>query len=261
MHLLELLCRSQVRKEILFKLKEGPKTLRELEKAVPAKKEVLARELKKTEKAGLTHRDKYWSLTEKGFIVAEAFFRFYKLLNTLEKDREFWSGAMIGQIPEKFRLELWEIGDYEVIRVQPKDIDLVERKYEEEILKPDVRWIRGVSSVYHPSWPDLYIKLAKQGKSIELVLTESVLKQVIDEYGKEILKEFFDRCKSCRIFVCKEDVKVVFVVTNCFLTLAFFGGDGEYRGDQTLWSYEKSAIRWGSSLFSYYRRRSKLLIV
>ncbi len=181
------------------------------------------------------------------------------LLDILNKDEEFWNGAAIDKIPEEFRLKLWKIKDYEVLRIHPGDIDVIERKYERELLKPEVKWIKGVSPVYHPNWPKLYVKLARHGKIISLVLTEDVLRHVIEEYGEKIAEEFFECCRNCKVFICREIVGLSFTVTNRFLTLALFGRDGRYRGNQVLWSYEKSAVEWALGLFDYYVQVSEQL--
>ena len=252
--LLNFITISDKRKTILFLLKNGPKTFEELKDSLSTTAPALTPQLKKMINKGIIYKDRdIYTLTEKGEIIAMAFYKFARLLAVLEYDRKFWDEHMLSGIPLSFCLRLDELGNYRIIRSTPEDISRPHREFIRNLFKS--KWIKGVSPIFYPDYPSIFVELCKKS-DVSLVITEKIFKLLKKEFINE-LKEFI---KYSELFVCNEDIKVAFAVTDVFLSLGLFLKSGEYDALQDLISFDSSAIQWGKELFDYYKHKSKKII-
>ncbi|EHP86714.1 helix-turn-helix transcriptional regulator [Methanotorris formicicus] len=114
--------------------------------------------------------------------------------------------------------------------------------------------IYGISSIYHPDYPLMFLKLAKSGKNIRLILTERVFNKVKEKNPKE-LSEYLE-LDNAKMYVVK-DTKLAMVISDRFLYLSLYFKNGVYDVGEFLISYDKSALMWGEELFDYYLKKSK----
>ena len=252
--LLSLVTFSEKRSEILLMLLEGPKSLDDIKNYFRATTPEILPRLKELESSGLIYQEerKYY-LSEVGEVIAKSFSRFYRNLKIFEKDMKFWEEHQISGIPEKFRLRLYELGDYEIFRSTPTEIFKPHDEYVKNLLRS--KWIRGVSPVLHPDYPKFILKLAEEGKDITIIITKDVLKKIEEKHKIELEEGL--QYKNAKLMLCNEEVKVAFTTSNMFLSMRLFLKSGIYDFYQNLISHEKSAIKWGKELFDYFKKRSE----
>jgi predicted transcriptional regulator len=171
----------------------------------------------------------------------------------IARNEEFWIRHIITGIPQPLRKRINELGDYIIIESEPTEIFQPHKQFMKKLL--DSKWIKGVSPIFHPEYPNAFVQLANKGVEISLILTKNVFDKVEAEY-KEELKKFLGY-KNATMMVCEEEILVAFTVTDLFLSLGLFFKEGEYDTHHDLQSTEGSAIKWGEDLFNYYKVRSK----
>ncbi|MFH1773434.1 MAG: winged helix-turn-helix domain-containing protein [Methanobacteriota archaeon] len=252
--LLDILTLSEKRRNLFLLLRDGPKTLEEIRSSLQVTASGVLPQIRKMEKKNLICRtNKKYALTEIGSVIAESFNQFVKTLNAFEENEEFWKEHEISGIPEEFRLRIHELGDYKIFRSTPTEIFKPHDEYIKNLLKS--KWIRGVSPVLHPEYPKAFLILAENGANVSLILTRNVLEGIKREHRREL--ETFLKYKNVKMMVCEEEIKVAFTVTDFFLSMRLFLKSGEYDFYRNIISSEKSALKWGEDLFSYYEKRSE----
>ncbi|KCZ73579.1 putative transcriptional regulator [Candidatus Methanoperedens nitroreducens] len=252
--LLNLLVLSEKRKNLLLLLREGPKTLGEIRESLLVTSSGIIPQIRKMEEKKLIYqKNREYALTEIGKILAEYFYQFKEIMRILGEDWKFWSEHKISGIPEEFHMRLHELGKYEILKSTPIDILKPHREYMKNLL--NARWMKGVSSVLYPGYPEYVIDLAQRGIPVSIIVTRELLEKIEEEYSEEL--EIGLCHDNVSIMVCDERIDVTFAVTDFFLSMRLFLKDGTYDFHQNILSFDISAIRWGEDLFSYYERRSR----
>ena len=171
--LIKLLITSEKRYKIILNLSDNPKSLSELSKIIDIKPSNLLPHLRKLEFEGLVEsKNGKYVLTESGKLVKELFLGAILGIEIVEKYKDFWNNHDISAIPNNLLKRIYELGNCAVVKNSSEDI----YELHEEFIK-NVKLssnIYGISSVYHPEYPLMFLKLAKTGKNINLILTESV---------------------------------------------------------------------------------------
>ena len=120
--------------------------------------------------------------------------------------------------------------------------------------KPQSNWMKGVTPVFRPSWPDMFLQLALSGKKVSLILTQDVYKRAETEYTDSI-KEFIN-LNNTEILIYNTELKFSLIVTNCYFSITLFIKDGGYDFQRDLYSLDSSAISWGEDMFAYLLNNS-----
>jgi predicted transcriptional regulator len=172
--LLKLLITSEKRCKIILELSEAPKSLAELSKTLDIIPSNLLPYLRKLEYEELVKsKNGKYSLTESGKLVKELFFGLISGMNIIEEYRYFWNNHDISSIPNNLLKRIYELGNCAVVKNSSEDIYELHEEFIENVKLSNN--IYGISPIYHPEYPLMFLKLAKTGKDINLILTESVL--------------------------------------------------------------------------------------
>ncbi len=251
--LLGLVAFSEKRRDILLMLQKEPKTLKEIKDYFKVTSPEIIPQIRKLEKNNLIYQeDKKYFLTEIGEIVTASFDRLLITLKIFEKDMEFWKEHVIC-IPEEFSLRLYELGDYVITKSSPTEIFKPHDEYVKNLLMS--KWIRGVSPALHPEYPKVVTMLAEKGADISIIVTKEVFGKLKKDYKKELQK--YLSYKNASLKVCNEEFEVAFTASDSFLSMRLFLKDGTYDFYKNIISHEKSALKWGEDLFSYYEKHSE----
>ncbi len=252
--LLSLLAFSEKRSGILLMLREEPRTLKEINDYFKVTSPEIIPQIRKLEKENLIFQQgKKYFLTEVGQIVTKSFNQLFRTLKIFENNMEFWKEHEISGIPEEFWTRLYELGNYKIFESTPTEIFKPHEEYIKNLLKS--KWIKGVSPALHPEYPETITMLAEGGASISIVVTRDVLEKLQKEYKNELLK--YMSCENASLRISDEEIKVAFTASDKFLSMRFFLKVGTYDFYKNIISYEKSALKLGEDLFSYYEKRSE----
>ncbi len=251
-NLLKTITFSKKRRDILFILFRGSKNLNEIKTILNVDPPEILPRIKELESCGLIYRKgDNIALTEIGKVLCYHFYKLCKTTEIFEKDLEFWMEHDLTGIPEEFLLRLYELGNYKIVKSSPESIFEPHIKFMEEIKKS--KRIFGVSPIFHPDYPKVFLGLAEKGVEISIITTERVFNRIRKEYERE-LEKFI---KMANFMICRENLKVAFTVTDRFLSLGLFYKNGFYDNHQDIFSYDESAVKWGIELFRYFEERSE----
>lgn len=251
--LLKLLITSEKRCKIILELSDVSKSLAELSKTLDITPSNLLPYLRKLEYEELVKsKNGKYSLTESGKLVKELFLGFMLGADIVEKYMDFWNNHDISPIPNNLLKRIYELESCEVVKNPLEGIYELHEGFIRNIEVSDN--IYGISSIYHPDYPLTFLKLAKTGKNIYLILTENVFNKVKEKNPKE-LNEYLE-LGNAKMYVVK-DAKLAMVVSDRFLYLSLYFKNGVYDVSEFLISYDKNALMWGRELFGYYLNKSK----
>lgn len=252
--LLGLVTFSEKRSDVLLQLRDSPKTLREIKDRLEVTSSQIIPQLRKLEKNNLIYQDgKKYNLTEIGEVITSSFAQLSKIIEIFEEDLDFWNEHNIGAIPEEFLARIPELGDYELIESNSVEVFRPHKKFMQNLEESE--WIRGVSPIFHPRYPEFLLEMAKSGCDVKLAVSKDVFEKIESNHKGELKSGL--ECENAELLIYDDDVKVAFTVTDSFLSLGLFGKDGLYDTSHDLVSDDASAVRFGKDLFNYYEERSK----
>nr|WP_305891093.1 winged helix-turn-helix domain-containing protein [Methanolobus chelungpuianus] len=251
--MLSILTFSEKRKDILFLLERAPSTLSEIRDHFNVSSPEISPRIKEMEAANLIQRvDKHYHITSIGKAIAKHYKPFLDILETIEKNESFWSEHLVDDIPLFMLERMADLYECEVIADPLENIYESHKIFQQNIIKSTT--LKGVSTIFIPSYPDFFVDLAKDRIPAELVLTEKVFSKVISEH-RDKLQVFLD--SPCSELYIIEDARVAFVVTDYFFSLSLFYANGSYDPRNDMVGYDESALKWGNDLFEYYKGMSR----
>ncbi|WP_406655906.1 winged helix-turn-helix domain-containing protein [Methanolobus sp. ZRKC2] len=244
---------SEKRKDILFLLAEEPRNLSDIKEYFDVSSPEIFPRLKEMENSNLISKDdKVYSITPIGRAILKHYTPFLDILSTIEKNETFWKEHMLDDIPETSLENLSELLECDVVADSIENIYESHKVFKENIDKSRV--LKGVSSIFIPTYPDFFVELVNNNVSTSLILTENVFSKVATEHREKL--EIYLESSDSELYVI-EDVRLAFVVTDYFFSLSLFFSNGSYDPRSDLVGYDTSAIKWGNDLFEHYRKLSR----
>jgi predicted transcriptional regulator len=251
--LLAVVTASEKRKNLLILLQDGPQLWDEIKTELDVTASGMLPQIKILEDEGLIVKDgRKLLLTNIGRLVVHHLEPFDKTLNVIDQQKKFWQEHDIEALPYDFFVRLGDIRNPRIIEAGMEDSFEPHNQFLETILRS--RKVSGISPIVHPIYPRFFLSLAKQGHSVNLILTKGA-------YNK-IKKEFFDmlieglQYDNAHLSIYEEDVRFAYIVTDIYFSMGLFMKSGIFDSTTDVVSNDSSAIRFGEDLFSYYLNKS-----
>jgi predicted transcriptional regulator len=256
--LLELIYFSEKRKELLLFLKEGPKTIEEIKIHLNAGAVAILPQIKKLRENSLILKKKdVYILSPLGIAVTGNIKPFADLIKLFGIQYDYWAYHKIECIPSPFLKRIGELSNCKFSE-PPDKTHLFEphREFIENLEKS--KKIKGVASIFHPSYPSFILNCLKMRKTISLILTSDVYKRAKE--GFENIKDESLNYDNGALYICSKEIEFSYVVTDWFLSLSLPFSDGTYDHQRDILCFDPVALQWGEDLFDYYRSISERVI-
>ncbi len=246
---------SDLRRNLLISLNEGKKPLGDLRDELQISSSTAIHALRELEKIDLASQDENrdYLLTSIGRIIALKLLDFSNAAVALEKHKRFWVQHDLTGIPDYLLEKIGWLRDSKIIHIDTLDIIKAHSSYVSLI--KTAKWIRGISPIFSPDYPTVFKELIEKNIDTKIILTDAVLKKIINTVGLENLKNSINNY-SLDLLITDENLKVASTATDTFLSLGLFTNDGVYDVKYDLISTDESAIRWGVELFEYYKEKA-----
>jgi predicted transcriptional regulator len=239
---------SDTRKGILYLLLDGPGSLTDIKSHFKVTSASIIPRIKDLVNADLVVKeDGKYRLTTTGAILANKLRRLDDLERVIEQDGAYLNSHDLSPIPQRLIGRIGELGNCMVIR---NEMDNITATHDEIYGRlPKSKKVMGISPVFDPDYPKIYLGLAKRGISVSLIITGHIFTKVEKEYAS-FLKEYLSYANA-RMYIV-DDVRLVLVATNEFLSMYLYNKNGTFDSMSSLFSPDKSAAKWGAELFEEY---------
>lgn len=172
----------------------------------------------------------------------------------LEKFGEHVNRYDISDIPDDLVARMNELEEMQVLE-RHGEIYLPHSEFLEVLENSSS--IQGFTSVFFPEYVDAFLNFASEGKEISIIVTEDILRSVVEEYGDRLVEGL--GFENVDLFVTGEDFKLSFVVADDYFTLSLFTQDGFFDFKKDFVTTNERGQKWGRDLFRHVRERSRRL--
>lgn len=249
------LCRvllSPKKRKILLALLDGAKDLQTLCKRTNGTNQSTINKINGLIGEGIVERvgRGEYGLTQYGEIFASRLESFFKFMESLEAQKEFWLAHRADALPEALLEKLIALPD---LKELIEEVDPFETEaFIVGIFKGAESRLIGISPIVTPEWAKTVSEIAAQGVKVSLIINEDVFKKISGGEYKE-----FQLLSNPNIeLLISEEIKFAFVSNGKVIALALYDAKG--LDIQTkLAANSSAAMKWGEELFEYYKKRSR----
>jgi predicted transcriptional regulator len=250
---LKAFSRSAVRTKIMLCLMDKEMSASELEKETDIRASTILHSMKDLVEEDLARRSPGgYSLTNIGKIQALLLDELVSAIVTLDQRKGFWLSHDISDIPKDLLSKIGMISQSHVMQADPSALLKIAEHAIAEMIK--AKEIYGLSPIIVPGFSNAIIRAVENGASVNLILTENIIKEVKDQYHEYIIKLL--NCNNFKLYQINDEVRIAFTVIDALLSLGLFRLDGGYDLGEDLICIGPMARAWGLELFDYYRKRS-----
>jgi len=252
--LIDLVFRSDKRKNLLMYLDSGPKNIDEIRDELDVTATSILPQIKKLiDNDLIVQEDRMYKLTILGEFITKKVKPLVSALEVVEKNNRYWTDHDLNSIPRHLLERISELGDCTVVEPDLNHIYEPSKKIIDNMAS--ARRVSTFASYFNPSYLPMYVELGRKEAELSLNFTQSVWDHLSDQHSK-MITELMDM-DNVSLYISKEGIKLTEVtVTDKIMLLGLFDKNGKFD-QQFIMSFEPSAILWGRELFDYYKRLSR----
>jgi len=250
--LIDVVFRSQKRRDLLLLLGEEPRTMEDIKVLLDVSPTAILPQIKRLTDSNLViQKNGSYELTDMGEQVFKKVRSLVDVLTLVEKDN-YWIEHDLGGIPQYLLDRIGDIKDCNLVKADPSQI--FEPSTELLEFFSSSRYLMVFSSFYRPEFLPLYSKLGRLDSEVSLIFTESVLEKFLYNYEKKIRR--FATMDNTELCVCKDGVKIAeLIVSDRGMMISLFDSQGRFYHEY-MYCSEPQAISWARELFDFYKSRA-----
>ncbi|MDY9927263.1 winged helix-turn-helix domain-containing protein [Methanosarcina sp.] len=254
--LIDLVFRSDKRKNLLILLDSGSKNIDEIRDELDVTATSILPQIKKLIDSDLiVQEDRMYKLTVLGEFIIKKVKPLISALEVVEKNNCYWTGHDLNSIPRHLLERISELGDCTLIEPDLNHIYEPSQKIIDSMANAKIA--STFASYFNPAYLPLYVELGRKDAELSLNFTQSVWDHLSNEHS-EMIKELMGM-DNVSLYISKEGIKISEItVTEKIMLLGLFDKNGKFD-QQFIMSFEPAALRWGHELFDYFKRLSKLV--
>jgi predicted transcriptional regulator len=252
--LIDLVFRSDKRKNLLMFLNCGPKNIDEIRDELDVTATSILPQIKKLiDNDLIVQEDRMYKLTVLGEFITKKVKPLVSALVVVEKNNRYWTDHDLNSIPRHLLERISELGDCTVIEPDLNHIYEPSQKIIDNMA--NAKKVSTFASYFNPAHLPLYVELGRKEAELSLNFTQCVWDHLSSKHSN-MVNELMGM-NNVSLYISKDGIKLTEVtVTDKLMLLGLFDKKGKFD-HQFIMSFEPSAIRWGWELFDYFKKLSR----
>lgn len=249
---IKFLTKSEIRLKILSELNKEPDNVRGLVKKTKITYSSISSNIGKLEKNNYITKvqNKYHinPMTEVYFKTLMDFKRSVDLVNDFDT---FWNRHNLNQLSIKSVKRITDLKNSKLIETTPIDIYKTHNTIKKQIIESNN--VKAVFPYLHPDYPELIEKILKNNGSVELVIPQSIYKELMFRVNEKLRKDAIMNGKL-KVYVFKKELNLYLTICDETMSLGLFKNDGSFDQNRILISDSPKSHNWASELFEHVKK-------
>ncbi|MDW7732765.1 MAG: winged helix-turn-helix domain-containing protein [Methanolobus sp.] len=251
--LLEILFKSEKRKDLLLLLQDGPQEMDFILKSMGTDRQALLPQMKILKKYHLIVREHdKCSLTTIGKLIVDEMVPLLETIEVFDGDIDYWGTHKIDFIPPHIISRIGELGKCDIISPSLCDLFDVYRKFY-DLAKPS-KSVSIITSYLYPDYSKIFSELLRNNIDIDFIVSEELFDSIkINHRGN--FGEFIKTGKF-HFYVSNKKIEFLsFTYDDFHLLLSLLTNKGDFDNKHVLCP-NPGALEWARELFDHYLKNS-----
>ena len=249
---IKFLTKSEIRLKILSELNKEPDNVRGLVKKTEITYSSISSNIGTLEKNNYITKvqNKYHinPMTEVYFKTLMDFKRSVDLVNDFDT---FWNKHNLNQLSIKSVKRITDLKNSRLVETTPIDIYKTHNTIKKQIIESDN--VKAVFPYLHPDYPELIEKILKNSGSVELVIPQSIYKELMFRVNEKVRKDALTNGKL-KVYVFKKELNLYLTICDETMSLGLFKNDGSFDQNRILISDSPKSHKWANELFEHVKK-------
>ncbi|WP_407356511.1 helix-turn-helix transcriptional regulator [Methanolobus sp. WCC5] len=253
--LLDVLCMSEKRKQVLLLLRNEAKDMETLLNSIDTTRQALLPQMKILQEHYLIeHYDDMYELTTIGKLIVEEMKPLLDTTEVLDIDINYWGTHSIDLIPPHLLKRIYEINDCVII--EPSLLEMYEINKDFLQLATKSRSLFFIFTFMHPTFPFILQQFIAENKNILVIINKELLQKIEEEWSDLLKKLIAD--KKVKFYLHQGDIGLLSLsLSDCCFVLRLLP-KSKFSNKQII-SRNPEACKWCEDIYNYYLNNSTLI--
>lgn len=252
---IRFLAQSEIRLKILSELDKEPNNVTGLVRQTNITYSSVSSNVCKLEKHNLIRRikNKYY-VNPMTKVYFKTLMDFKSSVDMINEYNSFWSKHNIKQLSITSVKQITDLKNSELIETTPIDIYKTHNTIKEQLMNS--KNVKAIFPYLHPDYPGIIERIIKKGGKIELIVPQSIYKELIFRINRNIRLKAMKKGKL-KIHNFKDELFLYLTISNENMSLGLFKTDGSFDQNRILISDNTNATIWAEELFDHIKMQVK----
>lgn len=250
---IKFLAKSEIRLKILNELYEKPDSVRGIVKKTKITYSSVSSNIVKLEKNNHIQKIKSkYHVTPMAEVYLKTLMDFKNSVDMVNDYDSFWNMHNLNQLSINSIKRITDLKDSKLIETTPIDIYRTHNTIKNQMA--DSNNVKAIFPYLHPDYPELIEGILKNKGSVELIVPQSIFKELMFRMNGKIRKNAIKR-KKFKIYRSKEDLNLYLTICDTAMSLGLFKSDGSFDQNRILISDNQKSYNWASELFEHIKHQ------
>lgn len=254
--LFDVLFMSDIRKDLLMLLQDGPKNLGSIMANIGIERQPLILQIKILEDQYLITKDTgaegSYMLTTIGKLLVEEMRPLLTTLDVLDSNGGYWENHRLDFVPRNLLERLEELGPCTII--EPGFSELYEFNKTFQAKSRASSSFFTVTTSFHPMFISLFSELQLQGVEITVVISRELFEKMRSEQYSDL--KHLVKSKEVDLYLYPKDMHFLSFTENDYcIQFMLLTNENDYDNKQFM-SCSPGALKWGKEFFEHYKNDS-----
>ena len=248
---IKFLAKSEIRLKILNEIYKKPNNVRGIVKKTKITYSSVSSNIGKLEKNNhITKIDNKYHINPMSEVYLKTLMDFKTSMDIVSDYETFWNKHNLNQLSINSVKRITDLKDSKLIETTPVDIYKTHNAIKNQIMSS--KNVKAIFPYLHPEYPGLIEMVLKNEGSAELIVPQSIFRELILRIDEKIRKDSM-RNHKLQIYSYKEDLNLYLTLCDGNMSLGLFKTDGSFDQNRILISDNPDAYRWAKDLFQHVK--------
>ncbi|WP_167848764.1 helix-turn-helix transcriptional regulator [Methanolobus halotolerans] len=247
---------SDIRKDLLFLLKDGPKDIRTIMGIMDIERQPLIFQLKILEDGFLLTKEagseEPYKLTTIGKLLVEEMEPLMSILDFLDSNDGYWEDHRLDFIPRRLIKRLPELDPCTIVDPPFSEMYEFDRMFLEKSKVSSSFFT--VTTCLHPVFVSLFLELLDKGVDISVVLSRELFEKMRSEQYSDL--KHLVKNRRTEFYLYPKDMHFVSFAENDHYVQLMLLTNEDYYDNKHLMLSDPDALKWGKDFFDHYKNDS-----